>query len=305
MRLISYYQEDTSSIGLELDSGVLDLPAIASSFGNKYSLGLDNFPQNMKEFLEQESMLDIARELWRKFNELPESQKPNLLSPGSIKCKAPIHRPGKIVALGLNYKEHIEETGREVPDFPVIFAKFPSSVVGPDEEIPIPQVTEQLDWEVELGVVIGRDCKNVNEDEALEYVAGYTIINDLSARDLQNDDGQWIRGKSLDGLCPMGPCIVTVDELGAATNLEMYTKVNGVIKQDSTTANLLFGVPEIVSYLSKSFTLEAGDVLATGTPSGVGFARDPPEFLEPGDEVELYIEGIGTLRNRIVEKEGI
>ncbi|MBS3795725.1 MAG: fumarylacetoacetate hydrolase family protein [Candidatus Thorarchaeota archaeon] len=299
MRLVTYSQNGASSIGLELDDGILDLPAAASNFGSDFHLE-DGFPNKMMDLLKTDSGVEKAREIQSGYNELPEEKRPPLISRDTVKYRAPINRPGKIVALGLNYKDHIEETGRDVPDFPVIFAKFPSSVADPDEEIPIPQVTEQLDWEVELGIVIGTNCKNVTEDDALDYVAGYTIINDLSARDLQNDDGQWIRGKSLDGLCPMGPCIVTTDELGTANNLKMHTKVNGTIKQESTTANLLFGVQEIVSYLSKSFTLEAGDIIATGTPSGVGFARDPPEFLKPGDEVELYIEGIGKLRNKII-----
>ncbi|MFO7837032.1 MAG: fumarylacetoacetate hydrolase family protein [Candidatus Thorarchaeota archaeon] len=300
---MSYSLNGVSSIGLELNAGILNLPEIASRFGREYQLTEKGFPRDMMKLLQSESGIDMADELEKKYNELSEDEKLNLISRDHINYEAPIHRPGKIVALGLNYKDHIRETGRQVPDFPVIFAKFPSSVVNPNEEIPIPQVTDQLDWEVELGVIIGKNCKNVTEDNALDYVAGYTIINDLSARDLQHDDGQWVRGKSLDGLCPMGPCIVTVDELGSADDLKMYTKVNGVTKQDSTTGNLLFGVQEIVSYLSKSFTLEPGDVIATGTPSGVGFARDPPEFLNPGDEMELYIEGIGTLTNKIVEKE--
>ncbi len=302
MRLITYSHDDVSSIGLEVDAGILNLPNFASVFASEYNLTDEGFPSKMIDFLQSYSGINKARELCEKYTELPEDKRPNQISQDTVKYKAPIRRPGKIIALGLNYKDHIEETGREVPDFPVIFGKFPSSIANPNEEIPIPEITDQLDWEVELGIVVGRNCKNATEDDALNYVAGYTIVNDLSARDLQNSDGQWIRGKSLDGLCPMGPCIVTTDELGAAANLEMYTKVNGVTKQKSTTANLLFGVPEIVSYLSKSFTLEPGDVIATGTPSGVGFARDPPEFLKPGDEMELYVEGIGTLRNKIVAK---
>ena len=212
---------------------------------------------------------------------------------------APLSRPGKIVALGKNYLDHVEETDSEVPEFPIIFAKFPSSVVGPDDYISIPEVSSKIDWEVELGVVIGKTCKSVSEKKSLDFVAGYTVINDISARDLQMNDGQWVRSKSLDGFCPMGPCIVTQDELGDASNLKMHTKVNGVVKQESSTSKLIFKVPKIVSYLSNSFTLEPGDVIATGTPSGVGSARNPPEFLKNGDKVEVYIEKIGYLRNKI------
>jgi acylpyruvate hydrolase len=218
----------------------------------------------------------------------------------AIKLEAPVQRPGKIIALGLNYKDHIDETNSDVPNNPIVFAKFSSSIVGPDYQISIPKVTKKLDWEVELGVVIGKRCKEVSEKDALEYIAGYTIVNDLSARDIQRGDRQWVRGKSLDGLCPMGPCIVTTDELGDASRLKMHTKVNGVKKQESTTSNLLFNVVQIVSFLSHSFTLEPGDVIATGTPSGVGYSRDPPEFLQPGDEVEVYIEKIGYLRNKMI-----
>jgi 2-keto-4-pentenoate hydratase/2-oxohepta-3-ene-1,7-dioic acid hydratase in catechol pathway len=162
-------------------------------------------------------------------------------------------------------------------------------------------VSSKIDWEVELGVVIGKSCKDVSEDQALDYIAGYTVINDVSARDLQMNDGQWIRGKSLDTFCPMGPCIVTQDEIGDASGLKMYTKVNGEVKQDSSTSNLMYNVRQIISFLSKSFTLEAGDIIATGTPSGVGFVREPPEFLIPGDMVELYIEKIGYLRNPVTK----
>ena len=150
-----------------------------------------------------------------------------------------------------------------------------------------------------MGVVIGKICKDVSEDEALDYVAGYTIINDVTARDLQKQDVQWLRAKSIDTFCPMGPCIVTTDELKDGSGLAMSTKVNGELKQDSNTSNLLFAVPQIISYLSKSFTLDPGDVISTGTPSGVGFARSPPEYLSSGDEVELFIEGIGVLKNLV------
>jgi acylpyruvate hydrolase len=288
------------SIGLELDDGILDIPEAASRFGRKYHVHGHSFPASMIDLLKWDSGIEVVRQILDSFQNADPNERPMTYEKGSVKLEAPISRPGKIVALGLNYKGHIEETGREVPEFPVIFAKFPSSIMGPDEEVAIPKVTKKLDWEVELGVVIGRTCKDVSEKKALDYVAGYTVLHDLSARDLQRGDGQWVRGKSLDGLCPIGPCIVTTDELDDASGLKMQTRVNGMIKQDSNTSDLLFGVKQIVSYLSKSFTLEPGDLIATGTPEGVGFTREPPEFLAPGDEVELYIEKIGHLRNRIV-----
>lgn len=300
MRLVTYSRMGVPSIGLELEDGILDIPETASRFGRKYHVHGHSFPTTMIDLLRWESGVEVVRQIWKSYMSAEVNERPMTYNKSNIRLEAPISRPGKIVALGLNYRDHADETGMEVPEFPVIFAKFPSSVMGPDDEIPIPKVTKKLDWEVELGVVIGRTCKNVLEEAALDYIAGYTILHDLSARDLQKSDGQWIRGKSLDGLCPLGPCIVTKDELGDASGLKMQTRVNGVIKQDSNTSNLIFGVRQIVSYLSQSFTLEPGDIIATGTPSGVGFARSPPEFLSPGDEVELYIEKIGYLRNKII-----
>ncbi len=300
MRLVTYSRMGVPSIGLELEDGILDIPETASRFGRKYHVHGHSFPTTMIDLLRWESGVEVVRQIWKSYMSAEVNERPMTYNKSNIRLEAPISRPGKIVALGLNYRDHADETGMEVPEFPVIFAKFPSSVMGPDDEILIPKVTKKLDWEVELGVVIGRTCKNVLEEAALDYIAGYTILHDLSARDLQKGDGQWIRGKSLDGLCPLGPCIVTKDELGDASGLKMQTRVNGVIKQDSNTSNLIFGVRQIVSYLSQSFTLEPGDIIATGTPSGVGFARDPPEFLSPGDEVELYIEKIGYLRNKII-----
>ncbi|MHA1938703.1 MAG: fumarylacetoacetate hydrolase family protein [Candidatus Thorarchaeota archaeon] len=300
MRLFTYSRLGVSSIGAEVEGGILDLPDAARFFGSTFLTNGQRFPTSMKDLLTWESGIDAVRSMVERFENLPVLERPLVFPTHSVKILAPISRPGKIVALGLNYKEHIEETGRETPGFPVIFAKFPSCIVNPDDVIPMPKVSDKLDWEVELAVVIGKTCKDVDEDSALDYVAGYTIINDVSARDLQRDDGQWIRGKSLDGLGPLGPCIVTVDELGDGSNLTMQTKINGVVKQDSTTSLLRYGVRQLISHLSQSFTLEPADIIATGTPSGVGFARDPPEYLKPGDEMELYIEKIGYLRNRII-----
>ena len=288
------------SIGIELESGILDIPDAASHFGRKYHVHGHSFPTTMMDLLQWESGIDVVRQIVERYKKTPAGERLMTRPLDSVKLEAPISRPRKIVALGKNYLDHIVETGSDIPERPVVFAKFPSSVIGPDEPIQIPNVSSQIDWEVELGVVIGKLCRNVSEKKALEYVAGYTIVNDVSARDIQMGDGQWVRGKSIDGFCPMGPCIVTLDELGAASKLKMHTKVNGEIKQASNTSEMVFKVPNIVSYLSKSFTLEPGDVIASGTPSGVGFVREPPEFLKGGDKIELYIEKIGYLRNRFV-----
>jgi acylpyruvate hydrolase len=289
------------SIGVELESGILDIPDAASHFGRKYHVRGHSFPTTMMDLLQWESGIEVVRQIVQRYKKTPAGERLMTRPLDSVTLEAPISRPGKIVALGKNYMDHVQETGSEASEFPVIFAKFPSSVIGPEDYIPIPKVSTKIDWEVELGVVIGKTCKNVAVKKSLDFVAGYTVINDISARDLQMNDEQWVRGKSLDGFCPMGPCIVTQDELGDASKLKMHTKVNGVVKQDSSTSNLMFNVPKIVSYLSKSFTLEPGDVIATGTPSGVGFVREPPEYLKPGDQVELYIEKIGYLRNKILK----
>ncbi|MFW9962523.1 MAG: fumarylacetoacetate hydrolase family protein [Candidatus Sifarchaeia archaeon] len=301
MRLVTYSRLGVPSIGVELESGVLDIPDAASHFGRKYHVRGHSFPTTMMDLLQWESGIDVVRQIVQRYKKTPPGERIMTRPLSSVTLEAPISRPGKIVALGKNYLDHVEETGSEVPEFPVVFAKFPSSVIGPDEYIPIPDISSKIDWEVELGVVIGKVCKNVSEKKSLDFVAGYTIINDISARDLQLNDGQWVRAKSLDGFCPMGPCIVTQDELGDASKLKMHTKVNGIIKQESSTSNLIFNVRKIISYLSKSFTLEPGDIIATGTPSGVGFVRNPPEFLKSGDKVELFIEKIGYLRNKVIQ----
>ncbi|MER5326625.1 fumarylacetoacetate hydrolase family protein [Streptosporangium roseum] len=210
-------------------------------------------------------------------------------------------RPGKIVAIGLNYLDHIREAGMDKPERPLMFAKFPSSVIGPGEPIVIDgALTERVDWEVELAVVIGAPLRRASPAEALAGVAGYTVANDVSARDLQFADGQWTRGKSLDTFCPLGPVVVTPDELGDPQSLRLRTVVNGETVQDSSTEEMLFGVAELLSYCSRAFTLEPGDVVLTGTPWGCGEFMDPRRSLRPGDVLEVTVEGIGTLRNPVV-----
>jgi 2-keto-4-pentenoate hydratase/2-oxohepta-3-ene-1,7-dioic acid hydratase in catechol pathway len=211
---------------------------------------------------------------------------------------APVPRPGKVVAIGRNYREHVDEEGADRPTAPLIFAKWPSAVIGHGGEIRWdPELATQVDYEAELAVVIGRPARRVAESEALDYVLGYTCLNDVSARDIQFGDGQWVRGKSLDTFCPMGPVLVTSDEIPDPQRLAISCRVGGTILQEATTAQMYFGVAAIVSYCSQSFRLEPGDVIATGTPGGVGIFRDPPVLLGDGDEVSVEIEGIGRLVN--------
>ena len=210
-------------------------------------------------------------------------------------------RPPKIVAIGLNYLDHIREQGAERPERPLVFAKFPSCVIGDGDPIPIDsEITRKVDWEVELGVVVGRRISRASEDEVMDSVFGYTVANDVTARDLQRSERQWTRAKSLDGFCPLGPVLLTADEVADPQRLKLTTKVNGETMQDSTTAEMLFGVAKLLSWCSHGFAFEPGDLLLTGTPWGVGAYMDPRRFLAPGDEVEVSVEGIGSLRNPVI-----
>jgi 2,4-didehydro-3-deoxy-L-rhamnonate hydrolase len=211
----------------------------------------------------------------------------------------PIPRPGKIVCVGLNYRDHAEEQGAELPSAPLLFAKFPTALIGPGDAIVIPPMVTKCDYEAELGVVLGATVKGVSKENALEAVAGYVVANDVSARDLQFGDGQWTRGKSPDTFCPVGP-LVPAAAVGDPHALGIRAILNGETLQDSTTANLIFGIDEIISYVSQSSTLEAGDLILTGTPAGVGVFRDPPRLLQPGDEITIESDGVGSLTNPVV-----
>jgi 5-carboxymethyl-2-hydroxymuconate isomerase len=209
-------------------------------------------------------------------------------------------QPGKIVAIGLNYLDHIRESNLPQPAQPLVFAKFPSSVTGPNDPIVVDtKLTAQVDWEVELCVVVGRRMRAVSVNAALDYVFGFTVGNDVSARDVQFSESQWTRGKSFDTFCPVGPVVVTADEIPDPQVLALRTRVNGEVMQDSSTAQMLFGVAELLAFCSRSFTLEPGDLLLTGTPWGCGYFMDPPRALQVGDVVECEVERIGVLRNPV------
>jgi len=214
-------------------------------------------------------------------------------------------RPGKIVGIGLNYLDHIRESRLSQPERPLVFAKFPSSVTGPNDPIVVDvELTTQVDWEGELGVIVGRRMRNVPVGAALDYVFGYTVGNDVSARDVQFSESQWTRGKSFDTFCPIGPVVVTPDEIPDPQALALRTRVNGELMQDSSTAEMLFGVAELLAFCSRNFTLEPGDLLLTGTPWGCGYFMDPPRTLEIGDVVECEVERIGALCNTVVAANG-
>ena len=208
--------------------------------------------------------------------------------------------PEKIVCVGLNYRAHALETGVEPPAEPLLFGKFPNTLCGPGDEIVLPREATQVDAEAELAVVIGERVHRISEDDALDAVRGYTCANDVSARDLQYGDGQWTRAKGFDTFCPVGPREAPVSELGDGSGLRVVQRLNGQVLQDGNTADLIFGVRRLVSHASSVFTLEPGDLILTGTPPGVGFARQPPVTLKAGDVVEVEVEGIGILRNPVV-----
>ncbi len=225
----------------------------------------------------------------------------------SIQPLNPIGRPHKIICIGRNYLDHCRETGADVPKRPLIFTKFTTSMNDPDAEVIwSDELTQKVDFEAELAVIIGKNGRFIPESEALSYVAGYTAANDITARDVQRGDGQWIRGKSLDGFCPMGPSFVTADDIPDPQNLEIGCRLNGRVMQESHTREMIFPVAELIAFCSQAFTLEAGDVLLTGTPHGVGVGRSPQLFMQDGDEIVVEVEGIGALRSHCrIKRNGV
>jgi 2-keto-4-pentenoate hydratase/2-oxohepta-3-ene-1,7-dioic acid hydratase in catechol pathway len=210
-----------------------------------------------------------------------------------------ISRPGKIVCVGLNYLDHAQEGGMELPKAPLLFSKWPNTLIGDGEAIVLPPESKEVDYEAELGVVIGTSAKRVSEADALDHVEGYICLNDVSARDMQFGDGQWTRGKSLDTFCPVGPRLVPREEIADPQQLGIRCILNGERMQDSSTSQMIFSVAEIIAYVSQVITLEPGDLIATGTPAGVGVFKDPKVLLKDGDEVSIEIDGIGTLTNPV------
>ena len=226
-----------------------------------------------------------------------------LYSTGQVSLLAPVLRPGKVICLGLNYRLHAEESGMEIPKYPILFHKVATSLIGHEQEIVLPRVAEKVDYECELAIVIGKRGKYITENDALSYVAGYTCANDVSARDLQFRTNQWTTGKMLDAFCPIGPALVTSDEVSDPNNLAIKTILNGEVMQDANTNDMIFNVPFTISYISELVTLEPGDIILTGTPSGIGATRTPPVLLKPGDKVSIEIEKLGTLTNPVVAEQ--
>jgi len=301
MKLVRYHYEKERSYGvLSNDDKIVCLPSLARHMQKR-------LPKTFEEFIEKgEKAVKTAEELLKKAT---QSVVENVSLPiNKVALLAPIARPPKIICLGLNYADHIEERitehGSLVPDEPIIFLKPHTTIIGPKENIVKPSFVKQLDYEAELAIVMGKKAKNVPVSEAKSYIFGYTILNDVSARDIQFKDKQWTRGKSFDTFAPTGPCIVTQNQLEDTSNLYVRTWVNNELRQDSTTKKMVFTVYEIVHHLSRVMTLEPCDIIATGTPAGVGFALKPePKFLQAGDVVRMEIEKIGILENMVVEEK--
>jgi 2-keto-4-pentenoate hydratase/2-oxohepta-3-ene-1,7-dioic acid hydratase in catechol pathway len=225
------------------------------------------------------------------------------MSASNVRLRAPIPRPPKVICVGLNYRDHAAESNMPIPETPTIFAKFPSAVIGPGDAIVLPKNSTKPDYEAEFAFVIGRGGRHIPAERWAEHVFGYTMLNDVSARDFQMATSQWMIGKTFDTFAPMGPALVTADEIADPHNLDISLTLSGEVLQNSNTSNLIFRVPELVAYLSSVFTLETGDVISTGTPSGVGFARKPPRWLKPGDQVVVRVAGLGALSNPVVAEQ--
>ncbi len=295
MKLARYLHSNMESYGVLVDHEIICVLALPKAIRYSPPLTLDElvaFGNKGIEIVERLMRVSTRRE---KINATINLDDVTLL--------APLLSPPKIVCLGLNYKDHAEEQGKDVPDEPILFMKPRTAIIGPEQPIVRPKFVKQLDYEAELAIVIGEKGKNIPVSEAKKHIFGYTAFNDISARDIQFKDRQWTRGKSFDTFAPMGPCITTANQIEDPKNLGVRTRVNGELRQNSSTSNMVFNVYEIVHHLSRVMTLEPRDIIATGTPAGVGvFMKPKPKFLLPGDLIEVEIEKIGTLSN-IVSKE--
>lgn len=307
MRLVTFSYEGHQRVGAFIDNQVIDLNyACEEMLKSRDQLRAKQIaeaylPANMVEFLQGgEQSLSMAKEVVNfALNSGKEFARNVVLPVSNVRLEAPVQNPGKMICVGHNYREHILEMGRELPPYPVVFAKFANTIIGPQDDIPFYPISDQLDYEVEFTFVIGKRARNVTGDKALDYVSGYTITNDVTYRDIQRRTIQWLQGKTVEGSAPMGPWLVTKDEITDPSSLEVVLTVNGEERQRSNTKNLLFTVPYLVEFLSGLMTLEPGDVILTGTPGGVGVARNPQVFLKDGDVVRIEIDQIGILENRV------
>ncbi|WP_318503147.1 fumarylacetoacetate hydrolase family protein [Bacillus sp. T3] len=307
MKLITFTKAGVSRAGAIIDNQVVDLhlayQALLESEGKLRAQQIAEayVPVDVVGLLQggKESLVEAKKAISFALEKQKYNGKELVHQKDTVKVNAPVPNPGKMICVGHNYREHILEMNRELPEVPVVFAKFANTVIGPEEDIPFYPVSEQLDYEAEFAFVIGKRARNVSQADALDYVAGYTIVNDVTYRDIQRRTIQWLQGKTVDGSAPMGPWLITADELENPSGLEVTLTVNGEVRQQSNTANLVFSVQYLVEFLSGLMTLEPGDVILTGTPGGVGVARNPQVFLKDGDVVKIEIAKIGALENRV------
>ncbi len=290
-------REGHERIGVKTDQGIVDLKKASERYQPRHPL-----PQSIHEAISDGRQATANIEEFMK--ELAGKAMADLLvDETTVEFMPCVPNPGKLICVGLNYRKHAEETGSPIPQYPILFNKFNNSLAAHREKVRIPNETEQMDYEVELAVVIGKEAQRVKEEEALNYVYGYCTVNDLSARDLQFRTNQWLLGKSGDGFCPLGPYLVTTDEIDDPNSLWMKTYVNGELRQNSNTSDMIFHCNQIISYVSRYMTLQPGDIILTGTPEGVamGYPVGLQPFLKPGDEVIVEIEKLGALSNRMIE----
>jgi len=312
MRLVTFEFQGRTRLGAEQDGQVVDLNRGHALL--LWARGLEDFqgradrelPADMRGFLDLwDQSLPRAKEVLAFARNMQSMKVP--LSHGmihpleTVRLRAPILNPRKIICLGLNYRDHAQETKAEIPTDPILFSKYATAIIGPDEPILLPEVSQEVDYEAELAFIMARRGRHIPKTQALDYVAGYTIFHDVSARDYQirKPGGQWMAGKTFDTFAPLGPALVTKEDIPDPHVLTITCRVSGELLQSSNTRHLIFSIPDIVTYCSHIFTLEPGDVIATGTPGGVGFARKPPRFLKEGDVAVMEIQGIGALRNPV------
>lgn len=300
MRLLTYTHKDRTAIGVEKDGWVIDAAAAAAL------QRLPAPPATMRELIEAgDAVVGQVRTATNAAAVRLKTDSSGLEAAGAalrlddVRVEAPV-RPSKIIGIGLNYAKHALEGGRPIPQQPLIFSKWPTTVIAPGDYIDYPtKITQQLDFEAELAVVMGKRAKNVSEADALSYVFGYTVGNDVSARDLQRNDGQWGRAKGLDTFCPLGPVIVTADEVPDPQDLPIRSILNGTQMQSSNTNDMIFSVARLIEYITAAFTLLPGDIIMTGTPEGVGIFRDPPVLMDDGDRIRIEIDPIGSIENPV------
>ncbi|WP_138754722.1 fumarylacetoacetate hydrolase family protein [Paenibacillus sinopodophylli] len=293
MRLLQFKQDDEVRLGLKTEAGIIDVKAAAVSLGLSAPAYMESVIEGGAAAKAQLAALHTAI--------LSEANRPYFLDEESIQFAPVVNRPQKIICVGLNYRKHAEETKSEIPASPILFNKFANALSAHGDSVEIPLTSNEVDYEAELAIIIGKTAKNIEEDDALDYVFGYSCANDLSARNLQRRTSQWMLGKSCDGFAPVGPYIVTSDEVVDPDNLHISCSVNGVVKQSSSTADMIFSCRTIISYISKHMTLLPGDLILTGTPEGVviGYPRDLRVFLQPGDVVTVAIEQLGELTTQM------